>query len=1851
MKKIKKLLAIFIIVGMFISFIPTNIKAEDTTPTQQGESYTEEEELSPQEKARRAAAERQAALQQELDNSPKENTNETWQAIDKVTRPAEPQQETSAPASPKKGSESTDKGNANLLGNSLGAPANSGEIDKISITANIVWKDGDNVDDLRSELTLKLVGRTTPSNKLASSVEVPIGDRTFFDFTGAGKPTTFDDEPIKYTLTVSGYNQEKYEVEIDETVDNATGNIVFTVTLTHNPEEAYTSITATKVWEDTKDTHPSVFFLLYANGAYTGLYQEVTDDSLTVEYTDSTRMPKYEGGELIEYTIVESIDNAGDPVTPEDYTYEVTGDPENGFTVTNYPDTQLTIEIEKVWDDDNNRDGIRPDTLTYTVTGKVEEETVVTETIVLTSEDDWTSKSIEVDNFYERKQVSYVVEEEEIEGYETTSESTVIPGNATSGDTKWVLKYTNKHKPETVSFTVEKIWHDEDNEYNSRPAEVYAAVYVNNKLVRQRALNEANGWTTTISASTQYKYENGKEIEYEIRERWGEYVAQKEKYEPYEVEDLGEGNYQIHNYLKPAYIHLTIEKDWQDNNNQGGFRPESLTVEIKGKVMGFDDPVSVVQLDLNEENEWKTTVDLPRSHDGLFISYDILEDTPTGYVEPDPTNEDDYVWSGDEIYTDEDLYTDLTSSLKIVNRPEMVTIDVTKVWDDEGYTENRPDKINIRVFRNDVYIRNRALSGSKDEAEWTLEGITGNAANPFFKYDSEGNEYVYRVEESNEPVEGDSVPIPNYDLVSNEGSVEEGFTLTNRFVPQFTTVTIQKVWDDDESTSRPNVYVRLVNNGTTVRDAYLNSTTNPAWSATFTDIPVFDANGNEIDYKAEEEAIPGYITPSIVKEGNALHGYTFTITNANRASVKVEKAWEDDENRDGIRPETVTVNLLADDNPVDSVELSQANGWKYEFEDLPRYVDNQPVTYSVEEVEIEGYETEITGDAKTGFTITNTHSPEIYKSISVTKEWKDGDNRDGKRPETVYVRLYKGEEYAGKQKALSEANEWTTKINSSAANPIYVYENGEKIEYTIVESSKQKGDPVPIEGYEMDIEGDAEEGFKLINIHKSELVEINVQKVWDDDENRDGVRPDEVYVVVYADGEKVRQRALNENNEWKTTIKAEKQYKYDSGEEIQYEIKESWVKGEVTEEDPNGNYTTTIEGTVEDGFTITNTHTPEVYETISVKKEWKDGENRDGLRPETIYARLYKGDVYAGKQKALSEANEWTSEFETKVSNPLYVYENGEKIEYTIVESTKPSGDPIALENYDVTVEGDAEQGFVVTNTHAPELVEFEVTKVWEDEDDTDGFRPDEVYAVVYANGEQVRQRALNENNEWKTTIKAETQYKYEDGEEIEYEIKESWVKGEVTLEDPDGNYTTIIEGDVENGFTITNTHEVVRIEHTVTIEWDDDENRDGVRPESVTVYLVRDGERVEGSKVVLNGSNGWSHTWTDLLKINSETGLDAEYTVEADPLDTDEYIGPEVIPSNEPLLFMPLLRAPGDDLSGDGDGSSDAGEEGGRDTQDNTAGSGTLLKYTHEPEKIDIEGHKIWVDNDNQDGVRPESITLNLYADGEKVDTVELTAEDATDKNTWAYSFTDLFKYDKGQAIEYKVAEEAVKDYTLSVHGYDIYNTYTPDKTFLTVIKLWDDDRNRDGIRPDNVIVRLLADGEEVSRASISEATGWFIIFDELDVYRPEGVEIEYTIEEDEVEGYKAEITGDQVEGYIITNTHEPETISITLNAEWTDENNKYNLRPSSVTVHLLANGEVVATTKLTAANGWKLTLEDLPKYANGEEIEYTVAQNPINNYKTTTTGTTAYNKLNYCPSCNCPDPTPYVIPKTGDE
>lgn len=281
------------------------------------------------------------------------------------------------------------------------------------------------------------------------------------------------------------------------------------------------------------------------------------------------------------------------------------------------------------------------------------------------------------------------------------------------------------------------------------------------------------------------------------------------------------------------------------------------------------------------------------------------------------------------------------------------------------------------------------------------------------------------------------------------------------------------------------------------------------------------------------------------------------------------------------------------------------------------------------------------------------------------------------------------------------------------------------------------------------------------------------------------------------------------------------------------------------------------------------------------------------------------------------------------------------------------------------------------------------------------------------------------------------------------------------------------------------------------------------------------------------------------------------------------------------------------------------------------------VVKNAVNTKLISVSGEKKWDDSNDQDGKRPAAITVDLLADGVKIQSKTVTAADG-----WKYSFGNLPESKGGKKIAYTVAEEPVDGYTSAVDGSNITNTHKVERTSVSVEKKWSDASNQDGVRPSSVSVQLYANGKASGDpVTLDAANSWKHTWSGLD-RNAAGKAIVYTVKEVNVpDGYVSETAGDAVSGFIITNKHTPGVTAVCGVKAWDDTDDQDGVRPKSITVNLLADGEVIKTAAVTAANGWKYSFEGLPQFKDGKKITYTVSEQPVEEYKTTIDGTAITN------------------------
>ncbi|MEE0956098.1 MAG: Cna B-type domain-containing protein, partial [Eubacterium sp.] len=546
--------------------------------------------------------------------------------------------------------------------------------------------------------------------------------------------------------------------------------------------------------------------------------------------------------------------------------------------------------------------------------------------------------------------------------------------------------------------------------------------------------------------------------------------------------------------------------------------------------------------------------------------------------------------------------------------------------------------------------------------------------------------------------------------------------------------------------------------------------------------------------------------------------------------------------------------------------------------------------------------------------------------------------------------------------------------------------------------------------------------------------------------------------------------------------------------------------------------------------------------------------NQDGKRPESIKVQLLADGKASGDPVVLNDANKWSYTW-----SGLDAKKAGKDISYSVEEVEVPAG-------YEVSVTGDVVTGYTITNTHETETTDVNGTKTWNDSNNQDGIRPENITVNLLADGQKIDSQTVTAENGWNYSFTNLPKFR-DGGTEIVYTVSEDAVAG----------YTL-----TTSGTNLINTHQNGKTSISVAKVWKDSNNQDGKRPESIEVQLLADG-KASGDPVELNDTNKWSYTWSDLDA--KKAGKEISYSVE-------EVKVPE-----------------GYEVSVTGD-----------------AATGYTITNTHNTETTEVTGTKTWNDSDNQDGVRPDSITVRLLADGEEVDHKSVTEEDG-----WTYSFTNLPKYADGKEIVYTITEDAVADYKTEVKGTDLINTHENGKTSISVVKVWNDNNNQDGKRPESIEVQLMAD-EKASGDPVvlNEDNKWSYTWSDLDAKKA-GKAISYSVEEVKVpDGYTVSYSGDAITGYTITNTHETEKTTVNGKKTWHDLFNRDKIRPESITVRLLADGKEVDYKTVTAEDDWKYSFENLDKYADGEEIEYTITEDPVEDYTTEVKGYDLSNKEN---------------------
>lgn len=1599
--------------------------------------------------------------------------------------------------------------------------------DHTVINITEVWHDKNDQDGIRPrKMTAVVVG----SN--GNRHEVPLHSSGDWHYTCDDLVKYWKNgQLVDYTVeavTIDGYTSEVKSL----------GNNVFEVHNTHIPETI--SKTVTKTWKDNENQDgirpASVTVTLTGSNAVSKTATLNEDNGWTATFEN---LPKRDHGNIVAYNVKES-DTAG-------YEANVVKT-EDGFQLINEHDSETTMRtVTLVWRDEDNRDGVRPDAVTYTLHGSDGSEQEKT----VNKDDAWNDVVFEDLPVYQNGQrISYTLTESAIDGYANDIRS--------SGNTFTV---TNTHIPETVNVDVTKIWTDGENQDGNRPDSISVILTGSDGKRYTTTITAANNWKHTFLKLPKF-FNEGTQIEYTLTEDTMSGYSDV-------VEKRSDYVFVLTNKYSPATVDVTIVKKWDDDNDRDGMRPESVDIVLNGS------DGKLYTGTLSTENGYTCVFQsVPKYHDGgTLINYTIAEEKIPGYTTTIAKDASGYKFT-------------LTNTKPI----ETVTKTVSKVWEDSNNQDGlRPSAITIILTGDDGSRRVKSVSAAEN---WTtmFENLPKNQ--------NHGQSIQYTVSEAF---------VSGYtDRVAQNG---DNYTITNTHTPAATELFVTKTWKDNGNNDgmRPDE-ITVTAHGSDGRSYTEKLNADNQWSVMFSNLPKY-ADGKVIEYSLTEESVPGY-TSSITRNGKS-----FVLINTHvdeTKNITITKAWNDGNNQDGLRPKTITAVVNGSDGSARFVQLFEGQNWATNLNNLPKYKNGTEIQYTVKENAIPGYETEIkqTGDS---YAITNSHTPAVV-TVSAVKVWDDANNQDGIRPSLIQVTLT-GSDGSVRNAAITKNDGWTYQFKN-----LPKYKNGMKIDYTLQEANSN---PYT---YEI-VKGSDEYSFTITNNYVPAVVNVPITTVWDDDDNRDGIRAKETAITLHGSNGKVYQRIVTGKDDFATVFEDVPKF-FDEGREVVYTVTQNEVDG----------YTTNVANTDKYTFQIMNTHEPEKL-AKTVTKVWDDNNNQDGLRPNTLRVALTGTDgTYI--EKSLSTANNWTETFDG-----LYKYfKEGTPIQYTIDEEM--------VGGYEKEI-SEKDNLITITNTHAPEKLDLIVNVVWNDANNQDGYRPDA--ATIHMSGTDGTQdtRDFTKSSSWTAIVFKDLDH-YKDGNEIKYTVTEDEIP----------QYTTSIAVN-GNVVTVTNTHIPEITLRNISVIWEDNDDQDGIRPDAVNIKLKGNDKLVDSSE--LNEDVKWKHSFTKLpvRENGNEISYTAEeneipgYTTTIEKTDTGYVFTNTHIPETV-TVTVDKVWEDGENQDGLRPDSIDViltGSDGNTynatiSEKDNWTyifanlpkyfNDGTLVEYSlqevetdgyagtvtkgtdgytftikndHTPAVVDIPVTKVWNDDEDRDGLRPNSIHVTLTgSDGSTY------KKDLEKDSGYSTIFTSLPKYHNGELISYSLAETPVEGYETDIqaaesgYGFTITNTHEVSKKTIKVSKVWDDAENQDGIRPDSVTVTLTGSNNSKYTAKLNKENNWTYTFEGL-FCKADGATIKYEVSEKDVAGYTPSIKETEG-GFIITNAHKPETVTINIVKNWNDSQNADNIRPDAISITLTGSDNSSRSITLNKAGDYKTAVDSLPKFHEGKQITYTVTETPVDGY-----------------------------------
>ena len=387
-------------------------------------------------------------------------------------------------------------------------------------------------------------------------------------------------------------------------------------------------------------------------------------------------------------------------------------------------------------------------------------------------------------------------------------------------------------------------------------------------------------------------------------------------------------------------------------------------------------------------------------------------------------------------------------------------------------------------------------------------------------------------------------------------------------------------------------------------------------------------------------------------------------------------------------------------------------------------------------------------------------------------------------------------------------------------------------------------------------------------------------------------------------------------------------------------------------------------------------------------------------------------------------------------------------------------------------------------------LTKINVTKVWDDNDNSQATRPDSISVQLYGNNETIGKAVvLDEGNNWTYAFKDLPVY---------YLYNMSF-----KLNKEDFSVKTTYEEDKACNVTVRKV-------------WD--ESYTGEKPEEITIYLFANGIPRYG--VYLNEAMNWEYTFKVLDKYDSNGN---EITYSAMDI-TSESIGQVETTVKDAKIKNLHFQIINDDLKN---------ESWYIEIRDTAIAGAELLNSTNDW-SFDILGLS--------EDASEDDFTYYYMYNNPHVNVVDYKVKELNPSKLYVSKISSSQKHVNPLMPTKDQVENERKCY-LDKDVTDLKTNFTISNKLetvnITVKKIWNDKNDKDGKRPGKITVHLLANGVVVKTVTIS-GSEWTYTFTNLPKY-DNGSLIKYSVNEESVEGYNSSISSSN-NTFTITNTHIPE-------------------------------------------------------------------------------------------------------------